>query len=851
MNKQTTPQKKEDPRTRFRRLLDEAKKAEEEATVPYDVDAGENDTVSPESLGDSIPFDEAATTVIPAPDDEAEAATAPQFKSETPPPPMLGTTPQTAHPAVDTRGMPLPRRVDEIDVHATRVTPAAFRPAETYQVAAPASPSGRPTAGASQGRPRRGDSRRWMGCLLRMIILGLFGISLVVLASGSYMLVKYYSIVKSEDWPDVGELYQRTSDFETTRILDRSGNVLYEIMDPNAGRRTYVSLDDISPYLVAATVATEDKAFYTHPGFDPMAIVRAFWQNLSSGETVSGASTITQQLSRTLFLSSEERAQGTYARKLKEALLAEELTRLYTKDEILELYLNEIYYGNMSYGIEAAAQTYFGIPAKNLDLSQAAFLAGLPQLPSIYDVYTNRGVTLNRQQTVLLLTFQASQEQGCIYVGNNPQKICIEAGAAAEAATAMEGYEFKPPHIEIRYPHWVNYVRFLLEAQYDPQTIYRSGFTIYTSIDPGLQEAAQQIVRGQVDSLADKHVTNGALIAIRPATGEILAMVGSADFYNDAIAGQVNMAVSPRQPGSSIKPLTYLAAFEKGWTPATLLWDVHSEFPPSGDPNDPRAPYIPVNYDERYHGPVTLRSALANSYNIPAVKALQFVGIYDNPFTPVEDGMIAMARRLGITSFTRDDYGLSLSLGGGDVSLLELSGVYSVFANGGRRVPPVAILRIEDHLGNQVYKYEPPAGEQVIRSEHAFLITSILADNQARTPAFGPNSVLNLPFPAAAKTGTTNDYRDNWTLGYTPDIVIGTWVGNADYTPMQGTSGLTGAAPIWAAYMQTAIQQIAGGSPSPFIKPAGVVERVICTVSGAEPSQWRCREEAGRLSRFS
>jgi membrane peptidoglycan carboxypeptidase len=281
-----------------------------------------------------------------------------------------------------------------------------------------------------------------------------------------------------------------------------------------------------------------------------------------------------------------------------------------------------------------------------------------------------------------------------------------------------------------------------------------------------------------------------------------------------------------------------LAAFEKGWTPSTLVWDVFSEFPPSGDPNDPRDPYIPVNYDERYHGPVTVRSALANSYNIPAVKALQFVGIFDNPNTPEEDGVISFARKLGISTLTRNDYGLSLTLGGGETTLLEMTGAYAVMANGGRMISPVAISRIEDSRGDLVYQYSPPAGEQVIRPEHAFLISSIMSDNQARTPAFGPNSVLNLPFQAASKTGTTNDFRDNWTIGYTPDLVVGTWVGNADYTPMQGTSGVTGAAPVWASFMQTAIQQITGNNPTPFTKPAGVIERVICSISGTEPSQW-------------
>jgi hypothetical protein len=404
--------------------------------------------------------------------------------------------------------------------------------------------------------------------------------------------------------------------------------------------------------------------------------------------------------------------------------------------------------------------------------------------------------------------------------------------------TPPENYQDNPPNVLIRYPHWVNYVRAILESQFDAQTIYNSGFSVYTTLDPNLQDEAERILKQQVDSLAAYNITDGALVAIRPATGEILAMVGSTDFYNDMIDGQVNMATNPtRQPGSLMIPLTYIAAFEKGWTPATLIWDVPTEFPPSGDPNDPRPPYRPVNYDGRFHGPVTIRTALANSYNVPAVKTLQYVGIYDNPDTP-NDGVLSIAKKLGISSLTRNDYGLSLTLGGGEVSLLEMTGAYSVIANGGNRIPPVAILRILDHNGNVVYNYQTPAGNQVIRPEHAFLISSILSDNEARAPMFGANSVLNLPFPVAANTGTSNDFRDNWTLGYTPDIAVGVWVGNADYSPMKDISGLTGAAPIWSQFMQSAIQLMTGGTPTPFTEPSGIVDRMVCAISGTEPSQW-------------
>ncbi len=726
-------------------------------------------------------------------------------------------------PAVDVNGMPLPRRVEEIDLEATQVTPLAFT--STF-------PGARERQGYFFGQGN------WRGCLLRAFIGGLFVLVGLAILLTSLAIYQYYAIAST--LPSVGDLRAHASQFETTRILDRNGQLLYEIFDPRAGRRTYVTLDQISPYVLAATIAAEDKEFYNHPGFDPFAVLRAVRDNLlTKGESGGGASTITQQLARTLLLSPEERSQRTVMRKIREIILAAEITRRYSKDEILELYLNEIYYGNLAYGIEAAATTYFGKRAAELSLGEAAFLAGLPQAPAVYDIYTNREATLQRMRTVVLLMYQLSQEKGCIPVSTSAQPVCVDPVIGTLAIQQIERYPFPPPVSAMRYPHWVHYVRSQLEARFDPQTIYRSGFTVYTTLDPQLQDLAQEIVAQQVAMLADKHVTNGALVAIRPSTGEILVMVGSADFYNEAISGQVNMATSPtRQPGSSIKPFTYLAALEKGWTPSTLLWDVYSEFPPSGRPDDPRPPYKPVNYDERYHGPVTVRSALANSYNIPAVKALQFVGIYDDPNTPQKDGMIEMARRLGVTSLTREDYGLSLTLGGGEVSLLEMTAAYAVIANGGRRMPPVAILKITDHEGKTVYEYHPPEGEQVLRPEHAYLISSILSDNEARAPMFGRNSVLNLPFRAAVKTGTSQYFTDNWTLGYTPDLAVGVWVGNADYTPMVNTTGLTGAAPIWSQFMQLVVPKLTNNNPTPFLRPAGVVDYVICAASGAQPSIW-------------
>ncbi len=767
----------------------------------------------------------------------------PPYPNQTPPPA------QPDNPIYDS----LPQRVDETDLGATRVTPAAYQP-----VSQQPRQSAQPSQARQSADWRAQLSAQWnallqdlknrrvnWGCLLRGFIVLLFGIIIIGLIGGSYALYQYNIIAST--LPDVEDLQARASQFETTRILDSEGHILYEILDPNAGRRTYIPLEYISPNLLAATIATEDKEFYNHPGFDAVALMRALWQNYTSGEIVSGASTITQQLARMLLLA-DERYDQTYRRKAREIILAAEITRRYSKDEILELYLNEVNYGSLSYGIEAAAETYFNTTADKLDFAQASFLAGLPQSPSVHDIHTNREETLARHRDVVLLSYYLSQEKNCIEVSNSPEPVCVGALEASQAVEEIENYNFTPPNISIRYPHWVNFVRSELEEMYDAQTIYRSGFTVYTTLVPELQDEAQRIVTAQIASLSDRNVQNGALVAIEPSTGKILAMVGSPDFYNGDISGQVNMATSPtRQPGSSIKPLVYLTAFEKGWTPATLIWDVPSQFPPSGDPNDTREPYEPVNYDGKFHGAVTVRVAIANSFNIPAVKALDYVGIYDNPETEEKEGMIALAERLGITTLTRPDYGLALSLGGGDVSLLEMTGAFSVMANEGVRIPPVAITKILDHNGELVYEYTPPQGEQVLRPEHAFLISSILSDNAARTWMFGPNSYLHLPFPAAAKTGTSNDFRDNWTMGYTPALAVGVWVGNADYTPMNHTTGLSGAAPIWSEFMQAAVPQIKSDAPSDFQPPEGIITEVICSISGTIPSN-SCK--SGKQSEF-
>jgi len=420
---------------------------------------------------------------------------------------MPGPIPAAPRPSLDKDNMPVPRRVNETDMDGTRVTSAAFETkTNPYRTTAQSIPPRRNTvSGNFSGLDR---IRNW-GCLIRGLIIVLFILVIIGLCIGSLALYEYYSIASS--LPSVSDLQQLSSQFETTRILDRKGDLLYEILDPNAGRRTYVTLDKISPALVAATIATEDKDYYNHPGYDLLAIIRAIWQNYTTGETISGASTITQQLTRSILLTPAEASQQTYLRKVREIILAAEVTRRYTKDQILELYLNQIYYGNLSYGIEAAAETYFGTSADKLTLAQAAFLAGLPQSPAVYDIYTKRDATLARDQEVLTLMVQDSADQNCIKVSNSPQPICVDPVTAANAAVEIRDFNFPTPNVNIRYPHWVNYVRSQLEASYNPQDIYNSGFTVYTTLDPTLQDFAQQLVTNQVAQLAPNHASDGAL----------------------------------------------------------------------------------------------------------------------------------------------------------------------------------------------------------------------------------------------------------------------------------------------------------------------------------------------------
>ncbi|HXW00356.1 MAG TPA: transglycosylase domain-containing protein, partial [Anaerolineae bacterium] len=591
------------------------------------------------------------------------------------------------------------------DKQPTRPNPPAVAPRRqsawnTQLAQPPAQPSYYPPAGAPPLIPAQPQRSGWQWFTRTLAALSVLAIvfGMVTLAVG---VVGYFWI--ASQLPPAEELLTRRLQFATTQILDRDGNLLWEIIDPTGGRRTIVGLEQISPALIQATVATEDRFFYSNVGVDPIAVIRAIYYNVTEGEIVSGGSTITQQLARGVLLSPEERTEQSFSRKVKEAILAVEINRQYTKKQILEIYLNQIYYGNLAYGIEAASQTYFGKSAKELTLPEAAMLAGLPQSPTIHDPHVNPEGAKARQADVLRLMVEAK------YI----------AQTEADIARNTE-LQFQELGFSMQAPHFVTYVRQELEKFIPPEYIYQEpGLRVTTTLNPRLQAIAEEEVRAQVEALAGRNVTNGALVAIDVATGQILAMVGSKDFRDEAIDGQVNIAISPRQPGSAIKPLTYLAAFETlNWTPSSLMMDSPVEYPDGAG-----GIYKPKNYDDKFRGPVPLRMALANSLNIPPIKALQLMGV---------DKLKEMAARLGITTLTRNDYGLALTLGSGEVPLIELTGAYQSIANGGILVPPTAILQITDSFGRVI---DPPRPQPrpVLRPEHAYLITHILSDNEARS----------------------------------------------------------------------------------------------------------------------
>jgi penicillin-binding protein 1C len=609
--------------------------------------------------------------------------------------------------------------------------------------------------------------------------------------------------------------------FQSSVIYDRQSRVIAEIFDE--GRRTWVPLSRLSPYLLDAVIATEDGSFFQNSGVEPRRLVGALVQNTQSSEVVAGASTITMQLARMLFLPPDERFSRSLDRKVNEALLAQDLTELFTKDEILELYLNLAYFGHLSYGPEAAARTYFGKPAADLSLSEASLLAGLPQQPAFLDPFINLEGAKARQRTVLDLMARRG------YITQ------IEADVAFAEPIVLGADPNDQPRLA---PHFLQYLADYLARSPEKYNLLRSGLTVYSTLDLDMQNLGQQIVRETVDALRPNYnLNNAALIALKPGTSEILVMVGSADYTNEEIGGQVNVGLRLRQPGSAIKPVVYAVAMEKGLiSPATLLWDLPVKYPTS----EPGKDYRPENYDKRFRGPVTVRTALANSLNVPTVKL--FDGIEPSEF-------ITTANKLGISSFDpakMEQYGLSTALGGTEVSLYDLTAAYQALANGGRFVEPTPVRQVLTSDGVRVQI--PPQREpvQAVSPETAFLVTDIISDNAARAPIFGENSRLNLSRPAAAKTGTTTNFRDNWTVGFTKYLVAGVWAGNNDGRPMRNADGITGAGPIWNKFMEAVIADpsLTARLDAPAVPEGWAFEPPlgVSQVARPCPPELRCRE---------
>ena len=668
-------------------------------------------------------------------------------------------------------------------------------------------------------KSRKRSNRLWLW--LGLVVSALLGLGAVmaafVVATGvGVALALNVASTFLTDLPPVDEIATVGGQlFQTTTIHDRRGRPLGELL--GEGRRRVVPPEDIPQVVKIAVVAAEDATFYDNPGVEVRAIARAIWSNWRGGEVVSGASTITQQLVKNALLTPEE----TYERKLREAVLAWQISQRFSKDEILGLYLNQNHYGGLTYGVAAAAEAYFDKDLADVTLAEAAMLVGLLPAPSLHNPHVDPQAARREQLRVLA----AIARHGLTPPG------AVAAAREADLRIAPPRETSSPA------PHFLDFVVRDLQDRYGPE-ISRQGWEVTTTLDLDLQTAADTAVRDHVATLAEREVTNGALVAIRPATGEILAMVGSLDFNEEEIDGQVNVTTALRQPGSAFKLFTYASALEQGYSPATMLLDIPTTVPIAG-----QEPYRPRNYDRKFRGPVSLRTALGSSFNIPAVRTQLFAGL---------DATLDVADRLGITSLTdRSRIGPALSLGSNEVRLLELTGAYATVANGGRRVTPAAVLCIRDARGLIVEQLGDgcslaadaswlglgrlPLTERALSPEIAYLMTSILSDRAAREPGFGGvRELLDLADrPAAVKTGTTENTRDALTVGFTPQLATGVWVGNADGTPMDDVTGVRGAGPIWQRFMDRAH---AGLDLVDWTRPPGVIEQDVDALSGLLPS---------------
>lgn len=637
---------------------------------------------------------------------------------------------------------------------------------------------------------------------------------LVILFIFSFSLFYYLILYKL---PSPSSLANGPSKL-TTQILDRNGKLLFKIYtDEN---RTLVKIDKLPRYVKNAFISIEDKDFYSHQGFSISGIFRALIRNinlkclplrsLGEGEcSLEGGSTITQQLVKNALLSPER----TITRKIKEIILAIGTEITYDKNTILEMYLNQVGFGGPAYGIQEASQQYFSTDAAKLSLSQAAFLAGLPKAPSKFSPFINPQLAINRQHDVLEAMLKTNSISKDEYLTAVDEKITLSS-----------------PTIDIRAPHFVMYVRDLLGDNFSENLVNLGGLKVTTTLDLDIQQFAEKTLNSQLEKISSLNVGNGAVIVTKPSTGEILAMVGSRNYFDVTHSGQVNLTTSLRQPGSSIKPINYALALEKGLSPNTIIKDEPVTFNIPGS-----SLWSPKNYDGQFHGNVTLRTALANSYNIPAILLLARNGVSE---------MVDLGIKMGITTWDQPKgrFGLSLTLGSVETKLTDLATVYGTFANGGLTIPLNPILKIEDNSGH-ILPFSPCPKDpnschprQSIKPETAFIISDILSDNNARSSAFGYNSVLNIsPLKAAVKTGTSNNLRDNWTVGYTPDYVVGTWVGNNDNTPMRNVaSGITGASPVWAIIIKRLLNN---SSNTAFNQPTSVIRVPICKYTGTLPCE--------------
>lgn len=617
-----------------------------------------------------------------------------------------------------------------------------------------------------------------------------------------------YVVWVSRDLPTPGKLANGDIK-DSTRILDRNDKLLYSFYkDYN---RIYVEKDKIPETVRQATIAIEDKDFYKNKGYSLTGMFRGLVLDPIFRKRASGGSTITQQLVKNTLLTSER----TASRKLKELILAIQVDSRYSKDQILEMYLNNIPYGGTAVGIEAASDLYFNKHAKDLTLAQSAFLAGLPQLPSYYSPYINKEKAyIGRSEAVL----RRMREDGHISKKQEEQAI-----------NEIKKFEFGEQKTQaIKAPHFVMYVRNKLVELFGEELVSNGNLTVKTTLDADFQSDSEKIVKDEFEKFKNYKVNNAAVVTIDVKTGGILTMIGSKDYFDTEDEGNYNAAVAKRQPGSSLKPIMYATAFEKGYTPSTLVMDVKTEFPVI-DPEDPT--YVPVNYDGKFRGPVQLRFALGNSLNVPAVKMLARVGIK----SVMQKGYDMGIDNWEPTNKNLQDVGLSLVLGGREATLLQITSAYSVFAREGVKKEPYSIVEVKDRNGKTLYKHEEDKGEKVLDSGVAFLISHILYDNNARQEAFGSRSYLVVPGrTVAVKTGTTDQKRDNWTVGYTPSYSVGVWVGNNDNTPLDPriASGVTGASPIWNKVMTRVLK---GTTNEEFKKPDNVIDKQIDAFSGGLP----------------